>query len=206
MRKSKQELGKMNRQHPLWNSTYIRLYGSYGERNKNWNLVPTGQLPVCLRITRLESESLAAYKTAKAQLEAKLIRRTDMGNDLAFLKQEMPKVYQRIFIDKGDITTAEIASGVDAVAIASENFFGKLGRGDFASLGFALFFFSLSIITSAFAVMKTIRYAEREDVMMSRDEAISRERELWLESQWNELVERHQQELEALKQAQENQN
>lgn len=204
--KGRAELEKMGRNHPRRDSLYIELFGSWGDRHRDWSGVPLERVPICLQVPRLEKEAYAAYEQAKDQLNQKLIRRADIGNDLLFLKQEMPNVYSLAFTDKGNISSAEISSGVAAVAIATENFFGKLLRGEFASLGFSLFFFSLSIITSAIAVWKTMKYAEREDVQMSRNEAIARERDLWLEARWQELVKRHQQQLEALKQAEESYN
>lgn len=204
--KGRIQLEKMERNHARRDSLHIELFGSWNDRHRDWIGVPLEQLPICLQVPRLEKEAYAPYEKAKDQLNQKLIRRADIGNDLLFLKQEMPAVYSLAFIDKGNISSTEISSGVAAVAIATDNFFGKLCRGEFASLGFSLFFFSISIITSAIAVWKTMKYAERQDVQMSRNEAIACERDLWLEERWQELVERHQQELEALEQAEESYN
>lgn len=200
------ELAKMGRNHPRRDSLYIELNGSWGDRNRNWSTLPLEQLPICLQIPRLEKEAYAAYEKAKQQLNQKLIRRADIGNDLMFLKQEMPAVYSLAFTDKGDIYSAEISSGVAAVAIATNNFFAKLVHGEFASLGFSLFFFSISIITSAVAVFMTLRYAELEEVQRSRNEALARERDLWLEERWQELVELHSQRLKTLQESEDSYN
>lgn len=45
-----------------------------------------------------------------------------------------------------------------------------------------------------------------KDSCRRKIEASARERDLWLEARWQELVERHQQELAALKQAEESYN
>jgi hypothetical protein len=195
----RKELEKMGRKHPRRDSLYQELFGSWPERDRAWEGVPLEQVPICKRIERLEQQAYAAYQAAKDTLNQKLVRRADLGNDLAFLKEEMPQVYLTKFTDRGDISTSEITSGTDAVAIATVNFFGKLIRGEWGSLGISLFFFSLSVITSAAAVLMTIEYAKREDVKKSRDEEIAQKRDEWLEGIWRELVQRRQQKLDKLK-------
>ena len=44
---------------------------------------------------------------------------------------------------------------------------------DVASLGFPLFFFLLSVVTSGIACWLTLAHAQRQDVQMSRDELVS---------------------------------
>jgi single-stranded DNA-specific DHH superfamily exonuclease len=95
----------------------------------------------------------------------------------------MPQVYRLNFTEED-----QIASGVEAVRLATQNFFGKLLTGQLASLGFSLFFFSLSVITSAAAVLMTLRYAQRDDVQMSWNEEVKEQRDRWLDQMWQELV------------------
>lgn len=187
----RKELEKMERNHPRRDSLYQELFGSWDDRNRSWTDVPLEQMPLCKRLEHLEQRAYASYLAAKNTLNQQLVRRVDMGNDLAFLKQEMPEIYKKAFTDSGDVSTAEIASAIEAVRLATENFFGKIIRGEFASLGFSMFFFSLSVITSTVAVLITIKYAEREDVQKSRDEKIAKARDLWLEQRWQELVQSH---------------
>lgn len=157
------QLQKLEKSHPRWNSLYIELYGEYGERDRDWTGVPKEKLPLTILVKRLEAESYKSYNTAKKQLEQKLAKRSDIGNDVIFLQKEMPFVYAGNFAENG-----EIKSGSKAVEIATLNFFQKLINGDFAGLGFSLFFFSLSVVTSTASVLLTIAYANREDVIQSQ--------------------------------------
>ncbi|MBR8832275.1 MAG: hypothetical protein N5P05_003528 [Chroococcopsis gigantea SAG 12.99] len=185
-----QDLKALQPGDPRWDSTYVNIYGAYADRNLDRSSVPTQQLPLCLQAKRLEQESSKKYQEAQKQFNFLSFKRADAGNDLVFLKQNLRNIYYQNFIDKGDVSTAEIANGVEAVSIATENFFGKLSRGQFSQLGFSIFFFSLSMITSAVSVIVTITHARRDDILMSRNESIARERHLWLETRWNQLQER----------------
>ncbi|TVQ44218.1 MAG: hypothetical protein EA365_10630 [Gloeocapsa sp. DLM2.Bin57] len=182
------ELETMPRQHPRWDSLYQELFGSWQDRERDWSDTPIEQVPICRRVDRLEQDAYAAYETAKATLNQKLIRRSEIGNDLVFLQEQMPQVYQAKFKDRGDVSTAEIASGTDAIGMATRNFFGKLRRGEWSDVSASLFGFSLSVITSAAAIFVTYQYARRQDVLDSRDEAIALRRDRWLESRWQEIV------------------
>jgi hypothetical protein len=184
----------MGKDNPNRDALHIRLYGSWAERQKDWRNTPTEQLPLCFKASRLEEETFQAYENAKQRLAQKLNRRLEIANDLIFLAEEMPGLYQSNFTPEG-----EIASPVMQVQMATLSFFGKLTRGEWANLGFALFFFSLSIITSAISLMITIKYAQREDVQKSRDEDFEQKRNAELETLWRDLVEKHDQELNELK-------
>lgn len=192
------QFSQMNKEHSHRNALYAKLYGTWAQqhddRKPNWKSLPIEQVPDCVRANLLFQSAHVDYEAAKKQMNQTLSRRVEIGNDLMFLKKEMPNVYAAAFTESG-----EIASPVMQVQMATLGFFGKLVRGEFASLGFALFFFSLSIITSAIAVLITIRYAQREDVQLSRDEDFARERDRLCDRLWRELVEQHEQELSTLK-------
>ncbi len=188
------EFRQMGKNNPNRDALHIRLYGTWGERNKDWQNTPTEQLPLCVKASRLETQTFQAYENAKEKLSRQLNRRLEIGNDVIFLAEEMSGLYQSNFTPEG-----EIASPVMQVQMATLSFFGKLTRGEWANLGFALFFFSLSIITSAISVMMTIKYAQREDVQKSRDEDFAQKRNAELEKLWRDLVEKHHQELNNLK-------
>ncbi len=180
-----QEFSNMDLSNPRRDSLFTQLYGQWLERNVDRSQLPLEQLPICEQVERLEKEAFQAYEQAKAWLEEKLIDRSKIGNDVAFLRQEMPEVYESAFDEYGNIK-----SGVEAVRIATENFFGKLATGEFKSLGFSLFFFSLSVVTSTAATWMTIAYARREDVQLSRSQAVIDARDKWLEERWREWVDR----------------
>ncbi len=174
--KGNQELNSLPRSHPRWDSLYVQLQGRWEERNQDWSKVPLEKLPTCRQVVRLRDETFRNYEAAKADLEIKLTRRVQIGNDVVFLQQEMPAVYAQHFTPNG-----EFKSGVEAVRLATQNFFGKMKAGDIEGSGFSLFFFSLSVITSGAACFMAIAHAHRDDTKMSRDPNVEEAIHDWLE-------------------------
>lgn len=172
------KLENMERDHPRWDSLYVQLYGQWHERDRDWSQVPTEELPICEKMKRLHEEGLQKYQQAKANWEEKLEIRSQMGNDVAFLKQKMPLLYQRHFTEEG-----KIASGVEAARLAILNFTSKFQRQDWAALGFPLFFLLLSIVTSGMAMALTVAHAYREDTQQSFHDEVEAARDAWLENQ-----------------------
>lgn len=179
-----QELNSMNRDHPRWDSIYVRLYGSYAQQDNDWRQVPLELLPICRQVTRLEQEAYKAYETAKASLETQLIERSKLGSDVLFIKQFYPDLYVRTFTETG-----ELKSGVEAVGYATSSFFGNLSKGRIGRISFSLFFFSLSVITSAAACLMTISFSQREDVQRSWNDQVRRERDRLIYQQVYDLLE-----------------
>ncbi len=180
-------LRNMTKDDRQYHSKYAEYYGTWSERKTNWDNAPLSKLPVCHRVQRLEKAHYSNYENAKNDLNKKLTRRTEIGNDLTFLKQEFPEVYNFNFDKNGNLK-----SPVTQVQMATLSFFGKLSRGEFANLGFALFWFSLSLISSAVAVLITITYSCRQDVLKSRDEDFARQRDIQLEEIYLELLTQNQ--------------
>ncbi|XZN92413.1 MAG: hypothetical protein ACM65M_06095 [Microcoleus sp.] len=178
-----QQLNQLDRTNPRWDSFYVQLYGPWGDRNTDWNQVPSEQLPICRRVVRLETEAYQNYETAKKNMEQLLVIRLQMGNDLAFLKQEMPLLYQQHFTPAG-----EIASGIEATRMAILSCTNKLLSGDIAGMGFPLFMLLLSVITSGYACAMTIALAFREDTKKSFSDAVKLQRDFWLEARRRELM------------------
>lgn len=181
-----QELKQLDKNHPRWESLYVQLYGRWSERNSEWAEIDLEKLPLCRQVDRLRQEAYQGYETAKKNMDRLLVIRSQIGNDLAFLKQEMPLLYEQNFKPNG-----EIASGTEATRIAFLSLWNKLSNGDFAGLGFPLFMLVLSLITSGFACAMTIAFAGREDTQKSFNDAVKLERDLWLEQRRSELMELH---------------
>lgn len=179
-----QELNSLNRDHPRWDSIYVRLFGSYTQRNEDWSQLPLERLPICRQVTRLEQEAYKAYEMASASLEAQLIERSKLGSDVVFIKQFYPDLYAQTFTETGDLR-----SGVEAVGYATRNFFGNLRHGRIDRISFSLFFFSLSVISSAAACLMTVSFARREDVQRSWDDRVRRERDRFMYQQIHNLLE-----------------
>lgn len=167
-----QELTKLDKDHPRWDSLYVQLYGRWNERDAEWAQVSIEKLPLCRQVDRLRQDAYQGYETAKKNMERLLVIRSTMGNDLAFLKQEMPLVYQQHFT-----ASNEIASGTEATRIAILNLRNKMQSGDLAGLGFPLFMLLLSLITSGYACAMTIAFAAREDTQKSFSDPLKLKRD-----------------------------
>ncbi|MGY6528541.1 MAG: hypothetical protein ACXITR_01300 [Cyanobacterium sp.] len=163
----------------------VRLEGLWSESEKDWSNTPEERIPICVRANMLRQENYAVYKDARKVFDDKLSIRAQRGNDLAFLRDEFPELYEFHFDEEGNLRSA-----VTQVSMATRSFFSKLGNGEFADLGLALFFFSISVITSIAAVFITIKYANREDVLKSRDEDFARQRDMELEEVYHQLLAR----------------
>jgi hypothetical protein len=177
------ELSQLDKSHPRWQSLFVQLYGTWEQRDHNWENVPLEQLPLCPQVERLREDAYQAYETAKQQLQQSLAVRATMGNDLAFLQQKMPLVYTQNFIPSG-----ELSSGLEASRLAILSFIAKLTQGDWSGLGFPLFFLLLSLITSGFACVMTIALSYRPDTQKSFSEAVQLQRDIWLETHRRELM------------------
>ncbi|MEG4800914.1 hypothetical protein QUB63_21840 [Microcoleus sp. ARI1-B5] len=177
------ELNQLERTNPRWESLFVQLYGTWGDRNTNWNQLPLEKLPSCRQVDRLRTEAYQNYETAKKNMEQLLVIRSQMGNDLAFLKKEMPRLYEQHFIPSG-----EIASGIEATRMAILSCTNKLLSGDIAGMGFPLFMLLLSVITSGYACAMTIALAFREDTEKSFSDAVKNQRDFWLEARRRELM------------------
>ncbi|MDY6940832.1 MAG: hypothetical protein SWY16_24640 [Cyanobacteriota bacterium] len=176
------ELAGIPKSDPRWESLYVRLHGTWAERDTDWSQKPLDRLPLCRKLDPLQQESYKTYNNAKAILDEKLLVRQELGNDLAFLKRELPLLHEQQFLDDG-----EIRSGIEASRMAIYSFLNKLQTGDWAGLGFPLFFLLLSLFFSGGAVAMTIAHARREDTQMSFDDDVARERDRWLNERRREL-------------------
>jgi hypothetical protein len=183
------ELQRLPKTDPRWNSLQVRLYGSYNERNKDWSSLPLNMLPVCERVERLEQENQVKVDAAETRLQGLRASQIRLGNDVMFLKGNVPSVYQQHFQAQAGSSEEEFRSGAEAVAVAAEHFFTNLAQGRWNQLGLSLFFFSLSIITSTAACVMVIYFGRREDVQMSWSDEIRQERDRWLNQQFVELLE-----------------
>lgn len=186
LEKLEQELKETPRSDPRWESLYAQINGIWAERTRDWRQVPLEQAPLSAQLNILREDQFRIYEAAKADWQHKLEKRAASGSDVAFLQRELPDLYSQHFHPDGTLK-----SGVEAVRIATQNFFGKLQQGDWQGLGFPLFFFGLSCITSTTACTMAIAYSRRPDVQKSRDPVIEAARNRWLEDQYRALCEQH---------------
>lgn len=173
----------MPRTDPRWDSLYVETNGYLAERDRDWSRVPTENLPLCQKAERLREETFAV----REEWEEKLKTRNQLGNDLIFINQELPLVFSRHFNEYG-----EINSGVDEVRLAYSNFFGNLLKLDLSRLGFSLFFFLLSIITSLSACFITVAHARGKNTKISHNPQVEDAVRNWLENVRQMNLNRHQ--------------
>lgn len=170
------EFRKMSRGDGSWDTMYVKLFGRFADRDRDWSTVPTENLPLEQRCLRLKQDAIAIKEQAQKNWSNKLAKRHELGDDVLFLEQEMPELFHRNFNDN-----YELRSGTETIRLAMLNLAEKAMRFDLAGLGFPLGFLVLSVISSAAACWMTFAHSRREDVAISRNDAIGEAIEAYLE-------------------------
>jgi hypothetical protein len=162
-----QEWQMMDREHPNWNALYERLFGTWGEKDRDWSTVPTESRPLEQQLKQAHDDAEEHKQAMIAAWNEKLVVRQTLGNDPLFLQQEMPNLFNQHF--EPDF---QLKSGIETIRLATLNLMEKVTIGDIAGVGFPVFFLLLSMITSTAACLMTLGHALREDTRMSRDEVV----------------------------------
>jgi hypothetical protein len=152
---------------PKWDALYVKLFGRWVERHRDWSQVSPENLPLEQRVLRLEKQAAKPKREARQAWAQKLARRQQIGDDVLFLEQEMPQLFARHFNEN-----YELHSGTETIRLAAINLYNKLMHFDLAGLGFPLFFLILSMATSGAACWLVLAHARREDTEMSRNDAV----------------------------------
>ncbi|MFM2062451.1 MAG: hypothetical protein RLZZ507_2121 [Cyanobacteriota bacterium] len=163
------ELKKYPRGSVQRNDFYINAYGEYSKvrSNYNWSAVPEGKRPVCanakilnqeIRESAIQAQEIWARQKQKILLSASYV----VG-----IRNTLPELYEQEFNEKG-----EVNSGIVKARLAIESTYTKLGQGEWTNLGFSIFCFALSILTSIFSCAMAISHSMRKDVQMSFDESL----------------------------------
>lgn len=187
------QMEKYPHHHPKWDTAYTKAYGTWAQRDRNWKKVPTEKLPDCRKKERLHQKAIAPYQQAKAEWQAKLQKRVQSGNDVLFLKREVPDLYQQHFTPEG-----HLRSGIEAAGLATIKFWQDLRQFNLGNLGFPLFFLCLSLITSGFACWMSWAFSQRSDVQKSFNDKVQAERDRWLHELYTALQQRQEQEKQEL--------
>lgn len=180
------ELNQLSRNNSRWDSLFVNLYGTWQQQDQDWNKISMEKLPICRQLTRLQNQIFVDYKNAKKDFNNLLLARGEVNNDLFFLEQKLPTVYEFNFNEKG-----EMKSGIELVTFASNNFFNTLFNGNMGNIILPLFILSFSAVTSFVSCVITWNYSEDEDVKLSWDENLRQKRDLWLEKQWRDFISAH---------------
>lgn len=162
---------------PERRSIFRDTYGTYQQYRdgEDWSRYKLEEVPWCPKADILKEE---VEKNEKAWNE-KLKTRSEIGNDLQFLDQEAEDIYQRYFDEEGNIR-----AGSQEVRLAFENFFGKVEELDLDGLGFSLFFFFISLITSFGAVTLTMAHAYRKSAISITEPEVNEVITVWLQYIW----------------------
>jgi hypothetical protein len=152
------------------NDLYLQAYGKYSDRDRDYAkiLKDGGRVPPCFLYEILEKEAQEIPKVAKSEW---MIQRAEIyksATTISGIKKTMPDLYEQNFDDRG-----HLLSGIEATRIAIESTYGKLLSGNWTNLGFSLFFFAISVITSIVACAMAIAHSSREDVQLSFDSSLS---------------------------------
>lgn len=166
------DLINLNPEHPNRDLLYQRAYGTWGERNRNWSQMSIVNLPLCHKAAHLEQEAQVYENNFKKEKETKQTEINSYGSALLYLQTVHPDIYRINFAEDG-----QLLSGLEASRLALQRFAQKVGSGDLSGLGFSLFFFMLSLVTSSVAMVKVAMFARREDVLLSWDPVIYQIRE-----------------------------
>ncbi len=144
----------------------IRAKGSFSSWERDWTKVERSQIPPCwFKDMRDSDPTWIDYQKNLKTWQKLPDFRHQLGNDNQFLQQQFPQVYSKHFTKDGNVL-----SGTEEFTVAFQSFWGRLfspnleGMGQ---LGFSLFMFLLSVITSAGACIALVAHTYREDTQLS---------------------------------------
>lgn len=176
-----QKLDKLKRTDLRYETIYLQTYGMVSERNKTWILDDPG-IPFCVKSQKLSQRVVSDSQKFNNTWQ---VSRLEIGNDLEFLKQKNQTVYSKNFT-----VNDEFKSGDSAVKFASQSYYNKLLRGEYAGLGISLFFSSLSIVTTIAGCGAVMAFPFNRDAKLSWDPQIRRQRDRIIEQEIGKRVAR----------------
>ncbi|MGI0480842.1 hypothetical protein ACN4EE_08625 [Geminocystis sp. CENA526] len=161
------KLESLSVNHPQRDSLHVQLFGTFAQRNDQWETKPFQQLPLCRQVTRLEDKQNQLIETASAHYHNLLLDRTQTGSDIKFLQTVAPNLFQEHFTKEG-----QIKSGTVLVGLATTQVYSKLFNGEWSQLGLSLFMFLLSGITSLASCAMALSHALSKEVQLSYNQEL----------------------------------
>lgn len=144
----------------------VRAKGEYSKWSQDWTTIARSQIPPCwLKDMGNTDPAWLNYQEQFKAWQTASESRSQSGNDLQFLKHEFPELYGRHFAEDGFIL-----AGTEEFRFALRSFWQQLlslNPQDVGMLGFSLFMFMLSLVTSAGACIALIDHARRQDTRLS---------------------------------------
>ncbi|GGA52923.1 hypothetical protein CYANOKiyG1_72900 [Okeania sp. KiyG1] len=174
------KLERLSPNDPNRDELHLAAYGLYADRinqggYKSYENDPIEQWPACPKANDLAAASDRQLKVAQDKYQQKLTEVKNYGSYLAYLKKNKPEIYESRFNEAGNIS-----SGTQATRVAAISFAHKLLSRQWVDIGQSLFVMSISAITSTIAIFMAISYSKREDVQMSKSEAVIKAREVFI--------------------------
>ncbi|MCL2931820.1 MAG: hypothetical protein MGG11_05920 [Trichodesmium sp. MAG_R03] len=159
---------------------HLKAYGSYADRiskggYKSYQEDPIEQWPLCPKASALEARSDRNLQVPMANYQDKMREVKSYGSAAAYLQAVKPEIYERRFDEVGNVR-----SGTEATRVAVILFTDKFLSFQWAELGLSLYLFSLSIITSAIAILLAIFYSNREDVQISKSDGVMQAKNIFI--------------------------
>ena len=159
---------------------HLKAYGSYADRisqggYKSYQKDAIEQWPLCPKASALEARSKRNLQVPMANYQDKMREVKSYGSAAAYLQAVKPEIYELRFDELGNIR-----SGTEATRVAVILFAEKFLSFQWAELGLSLYLFSLSIITSAIAILLAIFYSNREDVQISKSDGVMQAKNIFI--------------------------
>lgn len=173
-----------------YDAQYIKLYGSFGDRDQDWGDIPFSQLPLCRQKDQLEAELNEKREQQTLEFDRLKDLRNSLGLDVDFLRESWPMLYKKHFNESG-----EIASGTNLVKEGGLNLFSKFQAGDFPALGLSLFILSISAITSIVSCAMAYSFANSQEVQISRNESIRHQNVEYFAQLYHQMIIEQEKEL-----------
>lgn len=193
------KLGTFEKNSPEAERLHTKLFGSVKNR-KEWaagkdlstiDRDSALSLPICHKADVYEHyvNVDAALQDKQEKLTKVEEKRILLGNDTQFLKQNALAIYDNHFNENGGFKNGSVA-----VEIALSNLLENFKEGEYSQLGFALFLFLISFVTSLIACFWTISYSYLSESKDSHSDVARAAIDKFFTDQENKLSEKHQQE------------
>lgn len=166
--KAKSKLERYPRGSEKRQDAYVDAYGLYKDRQRDWTQVPISQQPYCIRFSTLSNSVGEVQKVAQLKWSQQEAEIKAASSILTGIKQNLPDLYNQHFDEQG-----YMKSGIEEASVAINSAYNKIISFKITELGYNLFFFALSVISSIASVRLAMSYAEMEDVQMSFDHSLS---------------------------------
>ena len=168
---------------------YSKIYGEYKYKDNRGIKFPSSAskekidgYPLCLKADGYRDLVERDVEQKRDIFESLENTRNNLGNDIEFLEENAENIHQNNFRNDG-----ELKNGSLAVEIALSSLWEKTFSGNFKQLGFPLFLFLISLVTSLTACAFVFCLSLRKDSLESHSDVALREIDNWMYEKWIQL-------------------